>query len=43
MNDVCHCPASNAAAGHIHEDDGSVLCLHIEDEDGSECPNGGAA
>lgn len=36
---VCHCAASNAADGHIHEPDGYVLCLHDEEEDGSECPN----
>lgn len=40
---ICHCPASTAEAGHIHEDDGYVLCLHDEDEDGSECPNRAAS
>ena len=40
---ACHCPASNATEGHIHEDDGSILCLHVDGEDGSECPNGVAS
>lgn len=34
----CLCEASTARDGHIHEDDGSVLCLHYEGEDGTDCP-----
>lgn len=36
---ICHCNASNARDGHIHETKEYVLCLHYENEDGRNCPN----
>jgi len=38
VEQVCYCAASTARDGHLHEDDGSVLCLHYEGEDGNRCP-----
>lgn len=36
---VCHCEMSTAPAGHWHNKDGTILCLHEEYEDASDCPN----
>lgn len=33
---TCHCPASTAPRGHIHQGS-QVICLH-DDEDAAACP-----
>ena len=35
---VCHCSSSTARNGHIHEDNGYILCLHYEGESAPHCP-----
>lgn len=39
MLEICYCEASTAAHGHIHEENGTILCLHFDGEDATDCPN----